>query len=123
MQVDIGAVFSDGMAPPGTSPLPAIPQLPQAPGSGRRCSSGATGTATGAQLPGHLTLAKLLGLHSHHVPMCQVDRACCFWNTYPYRHPERCLCDALVSEPEESHRAAVFIGTAMQRSGSLWLFS
>lgn len=36
----------------------------------------------GGSAPGHLTLAKLLGLHSHHVPMCQVDWACCFWNTY-----------------------------------------
>lgn len=91
MQVDIGPVFSDEMVPPCragghllalTSPLPAILQLPQAPGLGRLCSSGATGTATGVQRPGHLTLAKLLGLHSHHVPMCQVDWACCFWNTY-----------------------------------------
>lgn len=67
-------------------------------------------------LPGHLTLAKVLGLHSHHVPVCQVDWACCFWNAHLHRHPEHGLCDALVSEPKESHRAAVFLGTDTQRS-------
>lgn len=30
-------------------------------GLGRLCSWGATGTVTGAKLPGHLTLSKLLG--------------------------------------------------------------
>lgn len=118
---------SHSVAAPGHLALLAVqPRRPPARrGLGRRCSSGAAGTAAGAKLPGHLTLAKVRGLHSHHVPMCQVDWACCFWNAHPPRHPERGLCDVLVSEPKESHRAAVFLGTDTQRAAlsALWLLS
>lgn len=101
---------SHSTAAPGYLALLAVqPRRPPAQcGLGRLCSSGATGTATGTKLPA-TSHSQLLGLHSHQ---------CVKWirlvvsGTHTLTGIPSTASDALVSEPTESHRAAVFLGTA-----------
>lgn len=71
---------------------------------------------TGDNVPSHLTHAKLLKLHFHHVPMCQINFPCYFWNTQPHWKPQCGVCDALVSMKAKgiTHVDVAFLGTETQ---------